>query len=358
MGTNRFTHKDLEVNGRQKALFLQSTVHTGKPTGRPNCKEAKILIVDDEKDLCEILAQVLRENGYLADITFTVSEAIEKIKNAYYNLMITDVRLPDKSGIELLELVEKTSPDTSVIILTAFPEVKTAIRALNHGAFSYLTKPFSNKELLNVVAKALTKQNLFFRSMQLLGRLRKKNEKLEKRSVTDALTGLYNRTYFEEILAREDLRIQRYHCSMAIVMVDINDLKYVNDHLGHLKGDMIIKETGKLLRKTCRASDIVARYGGDEFVILLPETTQEGASSLVNSLKKAERYRNLCNIDPDLALNLAFGYACVENGVSLIDALRQADANMYRDKTSQKALVYYQWKNMNEMTKSRGSRNL
>jgi two-component system response regulator HydG len=158
MGTNISTQKDIEVNGRQKALFLQSTVHTEKPTGRPNCKKPKILIVDDEEDLCEILAQVLRENGYLADMTFTVSEAIEKIRNTRYELMITDMRLPDRSGIELLERAKKISPHTVVIILTAFPETETAVTALNNGAFSYLTKPFSNKGLLGVVDTAFAKQ--------------------------------------------------------------------------------------------------------------------------------------------------------------------------------------------------------
>jgi diguanylate cyclase (GGDEF)-like protein len=327
------------VNGRQKALFLQSTVHTERPTGGPNCKKAKILIVDDEEDLCEILAQVLRENGYLADMTFTVSEAIEKIRNTRYELMITDMRLPDRSGIELLERAKKISPHTAVIILTAFPETETAVTALNNGAFSYLTKPFSNKGLLSVVGAAFTKQNAFLRQMQLLERLRRKNTKLAKLSITDKLTGLYNRAYLEEILAREEIRSQRYRRPIAILMVDIDDLKYINDHFGHLKGDLVVKETAKLLQNTCRASDIVARYGGDEFVILLPETTEKGASSVTASLRKAVNEWNAHNSDQGLTLNLAFGYACRQDGISLIDVLNQADANMYEDKIRHKTLL-------------------
>ncbi len=267
---------------------------------------------------------------------------MEKLKATRYNLMITDIRLPDRSGIELVELAEKTTPETAVIILTAFPETETAIRALNHGAFNYLTKPFRNQELLSAVDKALAKQNGYLEHMNFLEKIQRKNEKLERLSITDRLTGVYNRAYLEEMLAREEMRFKRYKRPLAIVMVDINDLKYINDHFGHLKGDMIIKETAKLLRNTCRVSDIVARYGGDEFTILLAETTSEGALSLTNSLRKAVNEWNLSHTNPGLSLNLAFGYACVQNGTSLIDALCQADANMYQDKMSQKGLNSYQ----------------
>jgi two-component system cell cycle response regulator len=334
--------RNLEENSNRRGSVLHSIIPAKKSFGKSNYKKVRLLIVDDEVDLCEILAHIFYEKGYFIDTTPTFSEAIEKMKNAYYHLMITDIRLPDRSGIELLEVVEKISPDTAIIVITAFPETETAIRALNSGAFSYLTKPFSHKELLSVVDRALAKQNFFLRNIQLFERLRRKKEKFEKLSITDRLTGLYNRTYFEEMLNREELRLRRYKRPMAIMMIDINDLKYINDHFGHLKGDMIIKETAKILRKTCRASDVVARYGGDEFVILLPETTQKGTSFLANSLRKAVRQWNLYNTDPDLTLNLAFGYACVENGVSLTNALSQADANMYQDKMSQKALVCYQ----------------
>ena len=342
MGNNRPIQRHLDENSIRRAPFLQSAIHTQKQTGKLNSKEVRILIVDDEEDMCEVLGEVLRENGYMTDTTLTVSEAVKKMKGVRYNLMITDIKLPDKSGIELLELVEKISPGTVVIILTAFPETETAIKALNHGAFSYLTKPSSNKELLSVVDRALGKQYFFLKRIQLLERLRRKSEKFQKLSFTDKLTGLYNRTYLEEILTREEMRFQRYKRAVAILMVDINNLKLINDHFGHSRGDMIIKETAKLLQNTCRSSDIVARYGGDEFIILLPETTEEGAYYLLNSLRKAVREWNLSNRHQGLTLNLAFGFACTQNGSSLIDVLNEADANMYRDKMSQKTLDCYQ----------------
>jgi two-component system cell cycle response regulator len=341
MGNSRSIQRHLGENSIRRGVFLQPAVHTQKQIRKSNSKEMRILIVDDEEDLCEVLGEVLRENGYMTDTTLTVSEAMKKMKEIRYNLMITDIKLPDKSGIELLELVEKISPGTAVIILTAFPETETAMQALNHGAFSYLTKPSSNKELLSVIDRALGTQYLYIKHVQLLERLKRKTQKFQKLSFTDKLTGLYNRTYLEEILTREEMRFQRYERPVAILMVDINNLKQINDHFGHSRGDMIIKETAKLLRNTCRVSDILARYGGDEFIILLPETKEEGAFYLINSLRKAVREWNLSNSDQGLILNLAFGFACTQNGSSLTDVLNEADANMYRDKIMQKALDCY-----------------
>jgi len=328
-----------EESSARRAVYLQSAAK--KWAGKH--EKVRILVVDDEAAVCEILTEVLLANGYPTDTTFTFSEALKRMKQVRYNLMITDIRLPDRSGIELLEWVEKISPETAVIVITGFPETETAIRALNHGAFSYLIKPFSNRDLLNVVDKALKRQGTSLRRAQLLERLRRKSEKFRRLCFTDKLTGLYNRTYLEEILAREEMRVQRYKRPVAIVMVDINDLKQINDRFGHLMGDRVIKEAATLLRTHCRASDIAARYGGDEFVIFLPETSKEGAMVLVNSLRRAVRNWNLSNtIHKGLPLNLAFGCASVENGGTLTDALKEADARMYRDKMGQKALSSHQ----------------
>jgi len=295
-------------------------------------EETRLLIVDDEKDMCETLAYFFQGKGYRTEIATMGCQAVESLRSATYDLVIADIRLPDKSGVELLDLAGEIAHDTAFIFITAFASLETAVEALNQGAFAYLTKPFDLRELAATVEKALEKQRLVQENRHLLAELRRKNEELAKLSITDALTGLPNRRYFEEILAGEEVRARRYGHPVTLVMVDINNLKYINDYFGHAKGDVIIKETAKLLRNTCRASDVVARYGGDEFVMLLPETTEDGASSLVSRIREAERQWNLFNRDPNLTLGLAIGYASTENGATLLEALSQADANMYEDK--------------------------
>ena len=139
-------------------------------------------------------------------------------------------------------------------------------------------------------------------------------------------------------MAEEETKAQSCGHPVSVVMIDINKLKHTNDHFGHAKGDMIIRETARLLRNACRASDVVARYGGDEFAILLPGTPEEGASRLVDSIRGAERQWNMSNEDACLSLDLAIGYASAGNGASLLEALRRADANMYEDKERCSAL--------------------
>jgi len=296
-------------------------------------EEVKLLIVDDEIDMCETLAYAFQGKGYRTDIATTGCQAAEKIRSASYDLLVTDIRLPDESGMELVALVKDVSPDTAIIIITAFASVETAIRALNDGAYGYLIKPFDLKELMSTVGEALERRRLIVENRRLLAELKKKNEELEKLSIADGLTGLYNRQHFEEVLAREEARVQRYGTIMTVVMIDINNLKYINDRFGHARGDMIIRETARLLRNICRASDVVARYGGDEMVILLPQTTEEEASHFVSRLRAAEREWNRSNnAYPGLPLSLAIGYASTENQTRLATALSQADANMYRDK--------------------------
>ena len=212
------------------------------------------------------------------------------------------------------------------------------MEALNRGALGYLTKPFGVKELVAIAERAIERQRLVLENRRLLAELRRKNEELEKLSTTDGLTGLHNRRHFEEIMAREETRAQRYGHPVTVVMVHINNLKHINDYFGHTKGDAITKETAQLLRNTCRASDVVARYGGDEFVILLPETPEEGASGLASRIREAETQWNQSNMDANLTLDLAIGYASTENGATLLEALSQADANMYEDKVRRGAI--------------------
>jgi diguanylate cyclase (GGDEF)-like protein len=315
-------------------------------------EEVKLLIVDDETDMCETLAYLFRGKGYRTDIATMGCQAAERIKNANYDLVVTDIRLPDKNGMELVDLAREVSPDTAIIIITAFASVETAIKALNDGACGYLVKPFDLKELVVTAEKALERQRLIMENKCLLAELERKNKELEKLSITDGLTGLYNRQHFEKILAREEAGVQRYGTIVTVVMVDINNLKYINDRFGHAKGDMIIRETARLLRDTCRASEVVARYGGDEMVILLSETTEKDASHFVSRLRAAERGWNRSNPDPGLTLSLAIGYASTEDETGLRVALNQADANMYEDKAryyrrheSRRAITGWQGRN-------------
>jgi diguanylate cyclase (GGDEF)-like protein/PAS domain S-box-containing protein len=149
----------------------------------------------------------------------------------------------------------------------------------------------------------------------------------------DPLTGLFNRTFFQTELERlQDSRLY----PISIIMADVNGLKDVNDHLGHLAGDELLREVGSVIHKTFRAEEIIARIGGDEFVILLPGIDQTGAEKAIIRLQVHIAEHNHTN--PDLQISLAAGYATGEANIALEELLHLADNEMYRIKAIQKQI--------------------
>ncbi|MEK6766738.1 MAG: response regulator, partial [Planctomycetota bacterium] len=120
----------------------------------------KILIIDDERDICTSLKYVLSTKGYIVDVARTAGKGVEKIKKNHFNLVLLDMRLPDYDGIKVLEKIKEISPDTEVVILTAYADIKSVIEAMEKNAFSYLPKPFEIPHLISILEKAYEKQTL------------------------------------------------------------------------------------------------------------------------------------------------------------------------------------------------------
>ncbi|NOX98026.1 MAG: diguanylate cyclase, partial [Nitrospirae bacterium] len=229
-----------------------------------------ILIVDDEQEMREPLGDILREEGYRVVTAENKTEAQKKFKEDFFNIVLTDLMLPDGTGLELLEYIKKTNAETIVIVLTGFASLKTSIQAMNAGAFSYIQKPVNIDEMKMVVKRALKVQKLSLDNKMLM-------EKLKDLSLKDSHTSLYNYHYFLERISSEFKRARRYNLPLSIIMIDIDHFKAINDVYGHTYGDIILKELAQCLSEFARGNDLVARYGGEEFVILLPDTDKEGA---------------------------------------------------------------------------------
>lgn len=149
---------------------------------------------------------------------------------------------------------------------------------------------------------------------------------LKRKAYRDSLTGVYNRFYFEEAGQREVERAKRYGVPFSVVIVDVDNLKLINDRFGHFVGDEVIKETAGLLERSCRRSDIVARWGGDEFVLLLSQTDERGARETINRLKELAQ-RSLL-----FPISLSCGFGTWQKGQSLNEMFYQADLLMYEEK--------------------------
>ena len=227
--------------------------------------------------------------------------------------------------------------------LDEVPVAKSSAVAVNSG----ISVPMNNIGVFQVVSSernAFTKSDA--RLLELLVRHTagavkriRLQEKILEQANRDALTGVYNRHYFMQMITRELARAKRYHHSVGFLMIDINRFKEINDLFGHQVGDHVLQEIGTLLLNNVRESDIVVRYGGDEFLIVLPET-EEKAENLLHRIDRAVTTWNEQQSLTDFPIRLAIGisYWHPEEGKSLETVLDQADRQMYADKQYQKGL--------------------
>jgi diguanylate cyclase (GGDEF)-like protein len=189
--------------------------------------------------------------------------------------------LPDLSGLEVLRLIKPADEQQflPVIIQSSKSDIDSKVEGLRIGAHDFLVKPFAEQEL---VARCAT----MLRIKQLQERLREAQRKLEEQSVTDALTGLKNRRFFDERLHEEFRRAQRYGDTLSLIMIDLDHFKDVNDRHGHQAGDAVLRDAGALIRASIRDPDICARYGGEEFAVILPKTHMAGALAVAERIWK------------------------------------------------------------------------
>lgn len=243
---------------------------------------AKILVVDDSVFESNHLKTLLGNHGHNVLWAETGALGMKMIKLERPDLILLDLVLPDISGKEICRWA-KLNPETEmipIIILTSRAEVKERVAGLADGAHDYITKPFDDLELKARIDAAL-------REKLLRDQLRKQNHeyeelvrKFEKMAITDPVTGLFNRRRFEQVLAQEFERFRRYHAPFACLMIDIDHFKAINDTYGHEIGDTVLKKVAHTIQSQIRGVDMVARYGGDEFILLLSQQKKEDAEKV------------------------------------------------------------------------------
>jgi diguanylate cyclase (GGDEF)-like protein len=242
----------------------------------------KILVVDDSQAQRESLVQVLRSEGYEVVEARDGKEAIRLVRKSQPDLVLLDMILPDMDGREVLRLIKPRDCDQflPVIILSMKGDVATKVEGLRLGADDFLVKGVEDPEII-----ARCQAMLRIKSLQ--ERLREMQRKLEEQSITDSLTNLKNRRFFDERLQEEFRRAQRYGDYLALIMVDLDHFKRVNDRFGHPAGDEVLREAASLIRASLRDPDICARYGGEEFAVILPKTHMQGALAVAERIWRA-----------------------------------------------------------------------
>jgi len=293
----------------------------------------RILLVDDEPTQRLIMARLLKRAGYSVEIAGNGKEALGKIDAGDFQLMITDWEMPEMDGIALCRELRATPGKGYIytILLTARDAIEHVVTGLQSGADDYLTKPVIEPELI-------ARLNTGKRIVTLERSLRTANEENRRLSITDPLTGAYNRRYLTEQLPREIERAARYGRQLATVMCDVDHFKRINDTQGHLVGDEVLKWFCGQLQQHVRASDWVARYGGEEFLIVLPETNIDNAAIAAEHLRTQLAGAPFPGVTGGLAVTASFGVAGWHNNVpqgSTFDALvARCDEGVYASKAA------------------------
>lgn len=293
--------------------------------------DISILIIDDSKTQRQQILQTLKDNS-LGNTFYEAGEGIEGFKSALakkVDLILCDLEMPGFDGFKFLAMKSSREElkDIPVILLTGHSDSETKIRGLEHGASDYLTKPFVPGELIARV-------RIHLRLKALQDELKKRNEMLRELSNTDPLTGLCNRRYMMEFLNREFQRAIRTDRYLSLVMGDVDHFKSINDAYGHQHGDEVLKTVAQSMRNQLRPYDLAARFGGEEFAVILPATSLETAIAAAKRLRTTVSQLSFSEGMRGRQVTISLGVACVSdtNIKSVEDLIREADENLYKAK--------------------------
>ena len=277
----------------------------------------RILIVDDEEMVRDFVVSLLSKYGHICEMAKDGIEASEKIKNNSFDAAVIDIVMPHMDGITLTKELVKLNPDLPIIIMTGHADEHSAGSAIVAGAREFIKKPFSIDEFVLRFDKMMHDHS--------------GEEALLALSLTDELTGLYNRRRFF-VLTEQCLKVAvRTKKRPLLLFIDMDDLKWINDHYGHNEGDQALIGVADILKKTFRESDIIARIGGDEFVVLL-ESTDENSETLLTRLHENVKDYNVKRSQHILSISLGTVQFDPEYPISIDELLSKADALMYAQK--------------------------
>ena len=307
-----------------------------QPVGQPGAAErpAVILVADDELTNLSLLKRRLEREHYQIITARNGGEALTLAQEVVPDLVILDVMMPVLDGMEACRIMKVTpaTRDIPVIFLSALDDTETKVSGLSIGADDYISKPFRVEELLARVRVAIRLKRERDRLRESAEEAHRSAAEAHEMLMSDALTGLLNRHGLQRSLRREYAEARRYRRPLSCLMIDIDHFKKINDTFGHVAGDTALVQATRVMSEAVRASDIVCRYGGDEFLVLTPETDLEGASALGEKIRRVAAARRIGEGREAFSLSLSVGAAELAPGETAHEMLVRADVALYRAK--------------------------
>jgi len=294
-------------------------------------KKLKIAVLDDNETHLATIQEYF-ENNQITQVDYYIHPKALMASQKQYNIYITDLVMPDISGENVIADIRSRNEYAVIIAVSSLNSISVTSATLSLGADDYITKPLSENLFM-----ARIKANV--RTYCLMEKLKEKNMKLEHLIKEDGLTGLYNHKSAMISLEREIERAQRYHTSLSLIMFDIDHFKSVNDKYGHHTGDEVLRKMGRYLKDISRDFDIAGRYGGEEFIVILPETDLRGAILYANRVR-TEVEKMKFN-EPDLKITISGGIGVYDNN-SALDLVKKADSFLYEAKNSGRNRIIFE----------------
>lgn len=290
----------------------------------------RVLIADDDEDFRALLVRRSRRMGLQVDQVDNGQKAIQALNRGQYDVLVVDLYMPGSTGLEVVQHAREIDPEQQAIILTASATLETAIEALRVGVYDYLIKPLESVAAFDLsLTRALEHRMLIEENKRLFA-------EVQRLAVTDPVTGLFNRHKLNESLELEVERANRYNRPLSLIMIDLDQLKKINDTYGHPAGDQALCLVADSIRSQVRRVDLSTRFGGDEFIILLPEAGMEDAAAIARRIRGEIERRNR----GPWHVSASFGVATWGEGVGNTEAfLAEVDQALYADKRAKGKLV-------------------
>lgn len=286
-----------------------------------------VLIVDDNQTMANALATYMNKLNFNAQAVSSAEKALELLKAESFDVVITDIMMPEIDGLELTERI-KQNYEIDVIVMTGYGADYSYEEAVNKGASDFIFKPVRFEELILRLKRVLRERRLSKERNLMLS-------ELERLAITDGLTKLYNSRHFYNQLEVEVTRSRRYQNPLSLLLIDIDFFKQFNDRYGHLEGDKVLMRLGQIIKEMLRKMDSAYRYGGEEFTVILPETSGNEAKIVAQRIRTAIMKEKFSpNNGQDVTITISIGVTQYHPNEEVKDFVNRSDRAMYTSKAA------------------------